>query len=94
MGTRIKFSGGRPTVTDGPFAETKELIAGYSLIETKSKEEALEWVKRWPAEDADGEVELEVRQLYEAEDFGPEFTVEAREAEERLRAEIAAKTRK
>ena len=83
-GARIKFSGGRPTITDGPFAEAKELIAGFTLIQVKSKEEALEWVKRWPAEDADGEVELELRQLYEADDFGDEFTPAIRRQEELL----------
>jgi hypothetical protein len=87
-GTRIKFSGGKPSFVDGPFAETKELIAGYSLIQVKSREEALDWVKRWPIEDADGNAELELRPLFEAEDFGPEFTPELREAEEKLRAEI------
>jgi hypothetical protein len=88
-GSRIRFSGGRPVVTDGPFAEAKELIAGFTLIQVSSREEALEWVKRWPAEDGDGRVELELRQVFEADDFGPEFTPELREAEERLRAEVA-----
>jgi hypothetical protein len=88
-GARIKFSGGKPTITDGPFAEAKELVAGYMLISVKSRDEALEWVRRWPALDGDGEVELELRQIFEAEDFGPEFTPELREAEERLRAELA-----
>ena len=90
-GARVKFSGGKPTVTDGPFAEAKEIIAGFSMIEVQSKEEAIEWCKRWPALDGDGEVELEIRQVFEAEDFGPEFTPEMREAEERLRAELAQK---
>lgn len=85
-GARIKFSGGKPTVTDGPFIETKELIAGFTMIQVQSKEEALEWVKRWPALDGDGEVELELRQVFEAEDFGAEFTPELRDHEERLRA--------
>lgn len=89
--TRIKFSGGKPTLTDGPFPEAKELIAGYSLIQVASREEALEWVKRWPALDGHGEAELELRQLFEAEDFGPEFNPELREAEERMRVELAAK---
>jgi hypothetical protein len=62
-GARVKFSGGKPTVTDGPFSETKELIAGYALLEVKSKEEAIEWVKQWPPLDADGEVEIEIRQV-------------------------------
>jgi hypothetical protein len=85
---RIRFSGGKPSVIDGPFAETKELIAGYSLIQVKSRQEAIEWVKKWPSIDGDGNVELELRQLFEAEDFGPEFTPELREAEDKLRAEI------
>jgi hypothetical protein len=87
-GARVKFSGGKPTVIDGPFAETKELIAGYCLIQVKSKAEAVEWIKRWPALDAGGNVELEIRQLFEAEDFGPQFTPELREAEENLRAQL------
>jgi hypothetical protein len=87
-GARIQFSGGKPTVVDGPFAESKELIAGFSMIEVKSKEEALEWVKRWPALDGDGEVEIELRQVYEASDFGDAFTPELREAEERMRDHI------
>jgi hypothetical protein len=87
-GARVKFSGGKPTVIDGPFAETKELIAGYCLIQVKSKAEAVEWIKRWPVLDAGGNVELEIRQLFEAEDFGPQFTPELREAEENLRAQL------
>ena len=90
-GTRIKFSKGKPQITDGPFAETKEIIAGYAIIDVKSKAEALEWVKRWPALDADGEVALELRPYFEAEDFGAEFTPEQRAAEERMRAELAKK---
>ncbi|MEA2603812.1 MAG: hypothetical protein QOF89_4804 [Acidobacteriota bacterium] len=89
-GARVKFSGGKPTVTDGPFAETKELIAGFWLWEVKSKEEALEWVKRIPNPDGT-DFEVEIRQVFAAEDFGPEFTPEAREQEERLRAQIASK---
>lgn len=73
-GARIKFSRGKPKVTDGPFAEAKELVAGYTIIQVASREEALAWVKRWPVEDGDGEVELELRELYEADDFGDEFT--------------------
>jgi hypothetical protein len=84
-GARIQFSGGKPTVLDGPFAETKELIAGFTMIQVKSKQEALEWVKRWPPLDAGGGVELELRQVFEAEDFGDELTPELRETEERLR---------
>jgi hypothetical protein len=68
MGARVKFSQGKPVVTDGPFTETKEMIGGFTMIRVKSKEEAIEWVKRWPAED--GDAELEIRQLFEAEDFG------------------------
>jgi hypothetical protein len=71
-GWRIKYSGGKRTVIDGPFAETKELIAGYTLIQAKSREEALEWTKRFPNPAGDGrQAEIEVRQLYELEDFGP-----------------------
>ena len=88
-GARIRFSGGRPTVIDGPFAEAKELVAGFTMIEVGSKEEALEWVKRWPPEDGHGNVELELRELYEADDFGEEFTPAIREHEERLRAKMA-----
>ena len=87
-GARVKFKAGTPAIIDGPFAEAKELIAGFTMIQARSKEEALEWVKRWPAIDADGEVELEVRQVYEAEDFGEGFTPELREVEERLRAQL------
>jgi hypothetical protein len=89
-GARIKFHDGTPTVTDGPFAEAKELIAGYTLIQVGSREEALEWVKRWPVEDADGEVELELRELYEADDFGDEFTEVIRRQEELLRTATQA----
>jgi len=84
-GARIKFRDGKPTVIDGPFAEAKELIAGFTLIQVKSREEALEWVKRWPPIDGNGNVELELRQIYEAEDFGAEFTPEIRKQEELLR---------
>ena len=68
-GARVKFSGGKPTVIDGPFTETKELIAGFTMIQVKSKEEAIEWVKRWPCRDAEGNVEVEIRQVFEAEDI-------------------------
>ena len=88
-GVRVKFSpGGKQTVTDGPFAETKELIAGFWILQVKSKEEALDWVRRIPNPD-NTEFEVEIRQVFEAEDFGAEFTPEAREQEERLRAQIA-----
>ena len=88
-GARVKFSGDKRTVTDGPFAETKELIAGFWLIQVKSKEEAIEWVKRAP-NPMPGESEIEIRQVFEAEDFGEEFTPELREQEERLRAQVDA----
>jgi hypothetical protein len=87
-GARVKFSGGKPTVIDGPFAETKELIAGYWIFEVGSKEEAIEWVKRCPAS-SDEESEIEIRQIFEADDFGEAFTPELREAEERLRAQLS-----
>jgi hypothetical protein len=90
-GARVKFSGSKRTVTDGPFTETKELIAGFWLFEVKSKEEAIEWVKRSPNPFPGKESEIEIRQVFEAADFGPELTPELREAEERLRAEVAAK---
>ncbi len=73
---------------DGPFTETKELIAGFTMIDVGSRQEAIDWVKRWPASDAGGAVELELRQVFEAEDFGAEFTPEMRAAEERMRAEL------
>ena len=86
-GARVQFSGGKPTVIDGPFAETKELVAGYWIWQVKSKDEAIEWLERSPFQDA----EIEVRQIFEAEDFGAEFTPELREQEERLRAQVAAR---
>jgi hypothetical protein len=89
-GARVRFSGTKRTVIDGPFTESKELIAGFWLIQVKSKEEAIEWVKRCP-NPMDGESEIEIRQVFEASDFGPEFTPELRAAEERMRAKIAAK---
>jgi hypothetical protein len=82
-GARVKFSGNKRTVIDGPFAETKELIAGFWLWQVKSREEAIEWLKRAPF---DGGTEIEIRQVFEADDFGAEFTPELREQEERLRA--------
>jgi hypothetical protein len=84
-GARVRFSGGKKTVIDGPFAETKELVAGFWLWQVKSKEEAIEWLKRAPFEDT----EVEIRQVFEAEDFGAEFTPELREQEERQRARMA-----
>lgn len=89
--TRISFSAGKPTLIDGPFTEAKELIAGYCMIQVNSKEEALDWLKRWPALDAHGNVQLILQQVFEADDFGAEFTPELREREERMRAELAAK---
>jgi hypothetical protein len=86
-GARVRFSGGKKTVIDGPFTETKELVAGFWLWQVKSKEEAIEWLKRAPFEDT----EVEIRQVFEAEDFGAEFTPELREQEERIRAQAAAK---
>jgi hypothetical protein len=89
-GARVRFSGEKRTVIDGPFAETKELIAGFWLWQVNSKEEAIEWVKRCPNPHSE-ETEVEIRQLFEAEDFGAELTPELREQEERLRATIAEK---
>jgi hypothetical protein len=89
-GKRIRFSGANRTVIDGPFAETKELIAGFWLWQVRSMEEALEWVKRCP-NPHEGESEIEIRQVFEAEDFGSELTPELREQEERMRAQSAGK---
>jgi hypothetical protein len=88
-GARVRFSGDKRTVIDGPFAETKELIAGFWILQVKSKEEAIEWVKRCP-NPMPGESEIEIRQIFEASDFGPEFTPELQAQEERLRAEVSA----
>ena len=90
-GARVRFSGTKRTVIDGPFSETKELIAGFWLIQVKSKEEAIEWVKRSPNPFPGAESEIEIRQVFEADDFGAEFTPELREQEERLRAQAAEK---
>jgi hypothetical protein len=84
-GARVTFSGGKRTVVDGPFAETKELVAGFWLVQVKSRDEAIEWVKRAPFREA----VVEIRQVFEADDFGPAFTPELREAEERLRAKVS-----
>ena len=89
-GARVRFSGAKRTVVDGPFAETKELVAGFWIWQLKSKEEAIEWVKRCP-NPLPGESVIEIRQVYEAEDFGPAFTPELREQEERLRAQMSSK---
>jgi PhnB protein len=75
-GARVKFVRGKPTITDGPFTETKELVAGYSIIQVKSKQEAIDWVRRWPQLDGNGSVEIEIRQLYELEDFGPSEAID------------------
>ncbi|NUQ78139.1 MAG: YciI family protein [Polyangiaceae bacterium] len=87
-GARVRFgaAGTKPTVIDGPFTETKELVAGFWMWQVRSKEEAIEWLKRAPFEDG----EVEIRQVFEAEDFGPNLTPELREQEERLRAQTAA----
>jgi hypothetical protein len=90
-GSRVKFSGDKRIVTDGPFAETKELIAGFWLWQVKSKEEAIEWVKRIPNPMPGTEPEIEIRQVFEADDFGEAFTPELRAQEERLRAQGSAK---
>ncbi len=86
-GARVRFDGAKRTVIDGPFAETKELIAGFWLWQVKSKEEAIEWLKRAPFD----KTEVEIRQVFEAEDFGAEFTPELREKDERMRAQIVGK---
>jgi hypothetical protein len=91
-GARVLFSGDKRSVVDGPFAETKELIAGFWLWQCKSLEEALEWAKRCPRP-FERDCAIEIRQVYEAEDFGAEFTCELREQEERLRAQVAEQTR-
>ena len=91
-GARVKFSrDNKRTVVDGPFPETKELIAGFWMWKVKSKEEALEWAKRCPSPFPGEECEIEIRQVFEAEDFGAEFTPEMRAAEERMREQIAGK---
>jgi hypothetical protein len=87
-GKRVKFSGGKATITDGPFAETKELIAGFWLWQVRSMDEAIEWLKRSPF---DGGAEIEIRPVFEADDFGAEFTPELRQQEERIRQQIEKK---
>jgi hypothetical protein len=89
-GARVRFSGSQRTVIDGPFVETKELIAGYWIWQVESLDEAIEWVKRCP-NPMSGESEVEIRPIFEAEDFGEEFTPELREQEERLRAQLSAR---
>jgi hypothetical protein len=86
-GARVKFSGSKRTVIDGPFSETKELVAGFWLWQVGSKEEAIEWLKRAPFQEG----EVEIRQVFEAEDFGAEFTPELRQQEERIRQQVAAR---
>ncbi|CAN5238277.1 YciI family protein [soil metagenome] len=93
-GARVLFAGEKRIVTDGPFPETKELVAGFWIWQVKSKEEAIEWVKRCPNPMPGTEAEIEIRQIFESEDFGEEFTPELREQEERLREEAARLTQK
>jgi hypothetical protein len=93
QGARVRFSGDRRIVIDGPFSETKELIAGFWLIQVKSKEEAIEWVKRAPNPFPGTESEVEIRQVFEASDFGDAFTPELREAEQRMAEKMAANAR-
>ena len=90
-GARVRFSGEKRTVIDGPFSETKELVAGFWLIQVKSKEEAIEWIKRCPNPHPGAETEIEIRQVLEAEDFGPALSPEVREQEERLRKKLSEK---
>jgi hypothetical protein len=92
-GARVKFSGKNRTVVDGPFAETKELVAGFWIWQVKSKQEAIEWVKRCP-NPMPGDSEIEIRQLFEPEDFGAEFTPELQEEARRVYEQVATKTRK
>ena len=93
-GVRVKFSGSKRTVIDGPFSETKELIAGYWLFQTKSLEETIEWVKRSPNPFPTGESEIEIRQVFESDDFGAEFTPELREQEARILRQAAANAKR
>jgi hypothetical protein len=90
QGKRVRFSGGKTSVMDGPFTETKDLIAGFWLWQVKSMDEAVEWVKRMPNPDQ-AEAEVEIRPVFEAEDFGDEFTPELREQEERLREQLESR---
>jgi hypothetical protein len=92
-GARVRFSGKKRTVIDGPFAETKEVIAGFWIWNVKSKEEAIEWVRRCPNPHNE-ETEIEIRQIFEAEDFDAEFTPELREQEQRIREQVAGKSKK
>ena len=88
-GARVRFSGAKRTVVDGPFKDSKDLVCGFWMFQVKSKEEAIEWVKRCP-NPVEGETEIEIRQVFDADDFGAEFTPELREAKQRLRDQIAA----
>ena len=90
-GALVRYSRGKRTVIDGPFTESKELIGGFFVIQVKSKEEALDWAKRWPRLDGNGEVELELRQVFGAEDFDPAYASQLREEVERIQAQIAGK---
>jgi len=90
-GARVRFSGKNRSIIDGPFSETKELIAGFWILQVKSKEEAIQWIKRSPNPFPTGESEIEIRQIFEADDFGEQFTPELREQEKRMRAEVAAR---
>jgi hypothetical protein len=92
-GARVKLSGTKQTVTDGPFAETKELIAGFWILQVRSKEEAIEWIKRCPAP-LQGDAEIEIRQIFEADDFGPAFTPDLQERERQLGPKMAENARK
>ena len=92
-GARVKFSGNKRTVVDGPFPETKELVAGFWMWQVKSKQEAIEWVKRCPHPMPGEDAEIEIRQVYEAEDFGEEFSPEMRKQEELLRAKSAKRAK-
>jgi hypothetical protein len=91
QGARVRFSGDKVTVIDGPFTETKELVAGFWLWQVRSKEEAIEWVKRLPHSAGQGQAEVEIRQVFEADDFGDNLTPELREQEARLRAQTDAR---
>jgi hypothetical protein len=88
---RVEFSKGEPRVVAGPFGDPRDLLAGFTIIEVASRDEAIEWVKRWPREDGGGEARLELRQIFEADDFGEAFTPALREQEERLREQVEKK---
>jgi hypothetical protein len=92
-GARVKFSGAKRTVVDGPFPATKDLVCGFWIFQVKSREEAIEWVKRCP-NPMEGETEIEIRQIFEADDFGAELTPELRASEQRMRDQLAAKNAK